>query len=209
MDELTQRAFEDFLNLVAERAPTPGGGSVAAAAGALACALGRMVVAYSGPKSADPAPSHPGVAAATRLARADEIFRALVTQDAVAYTAMTTAKKNTGDRAAFQTAVLGALAVPLETAALAGDVLTTLDDFKTATNRYLLSDLGVAAVLAHSAAESARYLVHVNLPELDDPARRSHLAGEIDCIVTACGRRQSSVAAYVCEALQAPPLGRR
>ncbi|MGI0068150.1 MAG: cyclodeaminase/cyclohydrolase family protein, partial [Thermoplasmata archaeon] len=40
-------SFTGFLDRIAARTPTPGGGSAAAAAGALAAALGEMVLAYS------------------------------------------------------------------------------------------------------------------------------------------------------------------
>ena len=39
--------LDEFLNAVAAREPTPGGGAVAATAGALGAALARMVAAYS------------------------------------------------------------------------------------------------------------------------------------------------------------------
>ncbi len=49
MDDLTKLTVESFLDEVADRTPTPGGGAVSALAGALACAMARMVAAYSEP----------------------------------------------------------------------------------------------------------------------------------------------------------------
>ncbi len=43
----TSASIAAFLNATAEKQPTPGGGAVAAVAGALACAIGEMVLNYS------------------------------------------------------------------------------------------------------------------------------------------------------------------
>ena len=93
MDDLTKQSVDEFLDAVAQRTPTPGGGSVAGAAGALACALARMVAAYSIRKNTDQSVRDRTENVLDRLRRAEEILRSLVTQDTVAYAGMSAAAK--------------------------------------------------------------------------------------------------------------------
>lgn len=201
MDDLTERAVESLLNEVADRTPTPGGGSVTAVAGALSCALARMVAAYSVGKKTEPNVRARVETVAGRLHRTDQLLRALVTQDAAAYRNMTTAakaaKENPSAQTAYSQAVLAALAVPMEIAAVSSNALYAMDEFKTIASTYLLSDLGVAAVLAEATVRAAKYTVHVNLRELDDAETRTRIATEIEDIVKNSRRRLESVEGFV------------
>jgi formiminotetrahydrofolate cyclodeaminase len=201
MDDFTALPIDDFLDQVAGRTPTPGGGSVTAAAGALSCALARMVAAYSVPKKAD-LPVRPQVeSAADRCDHADKLLRGLIIQDAEAYERMTTAAKaareDASARAAHQEAVLAAISVPMEMAALASDVLIIMDEFKAAASWYLLSDLGVAAVLAQATARAAWYSVRVNVRELTDTTLRTRVMADIDQTVDRCAPPTESIESFV------------
>lgn len=180
MTDLTKISVDDFLNALAARSPAPGGGAVAAAVGALSAAMGRMVIAYSIRERAAP----PLVAAAGRLRHADELLRALITEDTEAYDRMVSAtkaaRKDPSLQADAQQAILEAIAVPMQMAALAADALQTLDEVKAETNRYLVSDLGVAAVTGVAAAEAAAYNVKINAPQLQDSAARSRALEDVE-----------------------------
>lgn len=212
MDDLTKLSLDSFLDHVADRTPTPGGGSVTGMAGALACALARMVGVYSTGKKTAPALRTRVEATAVQLHRADQLLRALITQDAIAYMNMTaaagrsSASGKAGDASSAQTtyndAVLAAVAVPMEIAAIASNALATMDEFKDAASRYLLSDLAVSAILADAAARAARYTVHVNARELRDATMRERLHSDIDDILKHCARFRESIEAYVYEHLE-------
>ena len=206
VDDLTRLSLETFLDQTAERSPTPGGGGVTGAVGALGCALARMVAGYSVNKKTDPAVAEQVTTAADRLRRADELLRALITQDAVVYDAMTAAGKaaraDASRRAAYQEAVLAALAVPMEMAALGAQSLATMDEFKSLANQFLLSDLGIAAVLADATTRAARYTVHINAGELDDGALRAKVLDDVDTMVAHGERHRASVEAFVRERLE-------
>lgn len=201
MDDFTALSVDNFLDQVAGRTPTPGGGSVTAVAGALSCAMARMVAAYSVPKKAE-SPVRPQVeSAADRFEHADILLRGLIIQDAEAYEKMTAAAKaareDASARAGHQEAVLAAISVPMEMAALASDVLIIMDEFKAAASRYLLSDLGVAAVLAQATARAAWYSVRVNVGELTDPATRTRVMADIDQTVARCAPLCQSIESFV------------
>ncbi len=232
MDVLTKLSVDSFLDRVADRTPTPGGGSVTGVAGALACDLARMVAAYSvGKASRDPqdAPSAGRAEArgsvgeaetlqswADQLHRADQLIRALVTQDATAYADMTASKnraKTTSDdptaQAAYTDAVLAAVAVPMEMAAVASNALATMDEFKTVASRYLLSDLAIAAVLADATARAARYTLRINARELSDASTRAKVLANIDRIVEHCAGHLESVDGFVSDRLEHDAGGSR
>lgn len=206
MDEFTELSVGAFLDQVADRTPTPGGGGVAGLAGALACAMGRMVAAYSVSKKTEPAVRAQMESVSAKLRRADELMRTLITRDASAYTQMTQAGKEAGEndsgRGAHQDAVVSAIGVPMEMAALASNTLSTLDAFKQSANRHLLSDLGVAAVLADATARAAAYSVWINARELDDDALRAKIIADTDKTIEHCASHRESIEAYVCGELE-------
>ena len=201
MNEFTRLTVAEFLDRLADRTPTPGGGAVAAAAGALSCAMGRMVAAYSVGKKTSEEVRGRVEPAREKLRRLDELLRRLMAEDAVAYAHMTGVDRS--DVPAHQAAVIAAVSVPLGIAAAASEALEVLDDLKADASRYLLSDLGVAAVMADATARSAAYSVRVNLPEVADPGTRDRLADDIRRIVGHCDRRRASIEAFVEDRLSA------
>jgi formiminotetrahydrofolate cyclodeaminase len=68
---LAKLSIDEFLEQLASRTPTPGGGSVAALTGALAAGLGQMVAAYTlgRPKFAAVAPQVQNLAERQHRAR--------------------------------------------------------------------------------------------------------------------------------------------
>lgn len=187
-----------FLDGVAARTPTPGGGAVAAAAGALAVSMARMVTAYSaGDKT--PADKRKLVdASSSRLRKAGDMLRELIAEDATAYEVMTRlAAHKSEEPETYQAAVVTAASVPLQMAALAAQVLAELDSFKSLSSRYLISDLGVAAVLAEATARAAAYSVRINLPELTEDKTRKKLQRDLTDILSHCAMRQQAILSFV------------
>src|SRR6266576_6548785 len=85
--------ISDFLNATAAKQPTPGGGSVTALAGALAAAMGEMVLNYSVGKK-DLAQHQPELKIGlAELTRARALLLGLMVEDQVAYEALTAARK--------------------------------------------------------------------------------------------------------------------
>ncbi len=205
MSEVNELTIDHFLDRVSQRTPTPGGGGVTGLAGALACALGRMVGAYSIRKDSDAETREAADKAGDHLLRSDQILRALIDRDAVAYTKMADASKkrraargrDDDAEAAFQEAVIDATAVPMEMAAVASNALRAMDEFKTAANRHLLSDLAIAAVLADATARAARCTMWVNAPLIADAHRRNKIMTNMDRIMLHCAHHLTSVEAFV------------
>ena len=177
-------SFASFTDRLAARTPTPGGGSAAAAAGALGAALGEMVLAYSIDAKA---PAEDLVAVASTLRDGRRRMLALLVEDSASYDAVRTArrmrKEHPGDAAAeegYRAALRGAVAVPLETARLAQDLSVRLESVRARTKSALASDLTTAIALFRAATEGALANVAINL---DDLAKVGEPTGDVSAEV--------------------------
>ena len=194
-EDLSAATVSEFLDRLADRTPTPGGGSVAALAGALSCALARMVAAYSN-RAGDQAAS-----IGRRLANADRMLRTLLAEDIAAYQALsaatTDARADPQAESRRQTALLTAALVPLEIAATATTALAAMDELKSLVSKGLLSDLGAAAVIGEACVRACRGLVRVNLAGITEATRSREPAAEIERLVTRAGGLRASIEAFV------------
>jgi formiminotetrahydrofolate cyclodeaminase len=172
-----QSTIEQFLGATAARQPTPGGGSVAALAGALAAAIGEMVLNYSIGKR-DLAAHEPQLKPIGHdLQRARELLLQLMVEDQAAYAALTEIKKLPADSPQradrLPAAILTCIRGPQAIGATAVAILELCDRSVEIVNRYLLSDLAVCTELAMATVRSAVHNCRVNLVELTDAADRA------------------------------------
>ena len=146
--------LDDFLDGLAARTPTPGGGGAAAVTGAMAAGLVAMASRFSVARL-------PG---ALELAeQADELRRRaadLAEADAVAYTAVLDARRQGGD---LREALDGAAVVPLEIAEIGARVAQMAARVASAGNPNLRGDAVTGMLLAAASARSAACLVDINV----------------------------------------------
>lgn len=182
----------DFLDRLAAKTPTPGGGGAAAITGAIGCALARMVAAYSVGKAGDAAAEAQLAHSLASLERADQMLRRLVDEDAAAYTELTAARRaaraDAAQQTAYQAAVRIAATVPLETAAIASAVIETIDSIKACANPHLMSDLAAAAEIVRAAARAAACTVRANAPLIADEHDRASISEQLDTILLHANR---------------------
>lgn len=183
-----QQPLMRYFDDAAAAQPTPGGGSVAAVAAALASTMASMAAGFTAGKEKFKA-VEPDIQAA--LARLADLRRALLDmahEDMAAYAAVMAAyrlPKNTdAEKAARAEAVLAATRSSL---GLVGRVLEAARDVAAAGRRLaqianpnLLSDVGVAAELALGAARAARINVAVNLAGYGDAAHAAAVRAASD-----------------------------
>jgi len=176
-----EQALPEFLDEVASAAPTPGGGSVSAVAGALAAALASMVARLTiGKKKYADAEGRMREAEAGAEACRRELLE-LAAADARAFEAYRAAGRmsartpeETATRArAMADAALAAAEVPLRTAEACVGALEWIQAVAEAGNENAVSDAGVAAWLARAGAEGAALNVRINLPSVSDAERDS------------------------------------
>lgn len=192
---------EPFLEAVAAGTPTPGGGSVAALAGALGAALAGMVARLTVGKK-----KYADVEADMRAAvqAADELRARLtqaVAEDGLAFQAVLEAyrlpKEDKSRAEAIQAALLGAAEVPLTVARLAAEALDVLARAAALGNVNAMADAAVGAHVAWAAIEGASLNVRVNLADLTDGAQAARLEDDLEKIRQQARERVEEVLAQV------------
>jgi glutamate formiminotransferase/formiminotetrahydrofolate cyclodeaminase len=167
--------LDGWLDELAGGAPTPGGGSAAALAGALAAGLVAMVARLTIGRKAYAAVE---TRAREILADAERLraeLRRLVDEDAAAYAGVARAykipKEDPRRGAAVDDALLAAARPPAEVAKRAARVLQLGEEIGKIGNKNAVSDARVAALLARAAIEGAMENVKVNVAAMSDPAK--------------------------------------
>jgi len=175
-----------FLTAVASADPVPGGGSVAAYAGALGAALTQMVAGLTlGKKKYAGVEAEIATVAASAKALSAKL-ESLVARDAAAYSTVSAAYKmpHASDqevdarKRAITSALLAASEAPLETARACADVADLAVIAATKGNSSAITDAGVAALLAEAGCKAAVYNVRINVSSLEDRSRGEPLVRE-------------------------------
>ena len=182
------RSVDAFLEDLASRRPTPGGGSAAALVGSVAGALGSMVCRLTVGKKGyeDVEKAFRGYSRELREPR--QRLRALVSEDADAFEAVmaalrmdrSTAEEKERRTTAIQAALKHAAEVPLETARYCADILRLLRAMSEDANKNAVSDVGVAAHLSLAALRAAFLNVAINLASISDPSFVGRLGSEVE-----------------------------
>ncbi len=180
-----------FVGAVATPQPTPGGGSVAAHAGALAAALAHMVAGLPAGKKKYAAVDAEMRDLAIRAAAVGNTLAALVARDASAYAIVAAAYKLPADTdeqqrektARIDDALMHAAEVPLDTARACADVAEMALAVAERGNTNAASDAGVAALLAEAGCIGASYNVRINVSSLSTRDRGRALTEEAKALV--------------------------
>ena len=177
--DILSLSVRDFVRATAAKSPTPGGGSVAALAGALGAALAQMSVNYSIGKKSLEAHRPELEAALARLGKAGALLLELVTEDMAAYEALSALGKLPKEQRAastdYLTALGAAIAVPESIGAVAANILDLCESLFDRTNPFLYADLVAAAALANAAARAAELNVLANVPLVPDAAEAQQI----------------------------------
>jgi glutamate formiminotransferase / formiminotetrahydrofolate cyclodeaminase len=165
---------EPFIEQLAAPTATPGGGSAAAASGAMAAGLANMVASMSRGKKAYLQYEAPLSEAIARLSQLREDLKDAIDTDAESYNlvmkAYKAAKEASDGDGAINAALKQATSVPLGVAERAVEVAQIAEKLKPITNPNMKSDLTTAIALAKSALTGALANVETNLESLKDEA---------------------------------------
>jgi formiminotetrahydrofolate cyclodeaminase len=176
---------------VSDGTPTPGGGSVAALAGALAASLGVMACRIGPPsqkseESSGHEPSRELKASEHRLQSLAAELNALVQADADAYAGVVQAyrmlKRDPGRPAAILETLRTATLVPLKSAELASDVATLLLSLRERTKLSVSSDLKVGLLMALAAIQGGLENVNANVKQSKNQLFDNEIAHRIHVI---------------------------
>lgn len=161
----SQHTIQQFLSELAAKTPTPGGGAAAPVSGAIGASLANMVVSYSLGKKNLAEHQTALEAASEALSAFTRRFQALAEEDAVAYARMNELQRlPEGDprKGELAGATDKAIDVPVQVVALCLETLELCARLAPISNKFLLSDLAIAAVLLESCARASRWNVLIN-----------------------------------------------
>jgi formiminotetrahydrofolate cyclodeaminase len=181
--------IEPFIEQLAAPTAVPGGGSAAAASGAMAAGLACMVASMSLGKKAYAQYESQLSEALGRLSHLREELKSAIDEDAEAYRAVTTAYKSAKEAGDGQRLINSALqqaaAVPLDVAERSAEVERIAKTLKLITNPNMASDLTTAIALARAAGAGAIANVEINLEAI-----KSDAAGSEEFVILARSRTQ-------------------
>lgn len=205
LKELIAGPFElhSFLDAVASTRPSPGGGSTAGLAGALASAAAAKVVNLTRSKTRFAPVKEEFDALARSLVAARWDLLKLVERDASAFEAILDARRlprngpeeDARRQAAIEVATLEASRTPL---AIAERIVTVLRCAWAAGergNRGVLADVVAAAALGRGALDAAYAMLRVNLPGLRDRAAAAELLERFEALRKECISHEQAIEA--------------
>jgi methenyltetrahydrofolate cyclohydrolase len=174
--KMITQTFQQLVESLAQKTPTPGGGAAAAMAGCMGTSLFLMTVRYSRGKKAN-------VDREDDLGRIESVLEGhlqrlmpMAERDCSAFNMVSAAYKmpKEGEEAvvlrdkAIQEAMIGAMVVPEETQAMIRDVFVSMDEVADCVGKAIVSDLASGAALLLAAAEGAYLNVRINADYLSD-----------------------------------------
>jgi glutamate formiminotransferase/formiminotetrahydrofolate cyclodeaminase len=177
---------QPFLDAVAEPTPTPGGGSVAALAGALGASLGQMVASLSRKKKSQAAFVDQLSEVISDLQAASRMLSEAIDRDSASFDHVMAAyklpKETSNEQmqrdAAIQQALQGAANVPLEVARKSTEVFELLGRLESMSSPSMYSDIRVGSLMAAAGARGALENVAINLESITDVAFAGRLRSE-------------------------------
>jgi glutamate formiminotransferase/formiminotetrahydrofolate cyclodeaminase len=202
---LMNRVTYDFVDEVSRGTPAPGGGSVAALAGALGGALASMVANLSVGKGEFDDRYDELCSLAERAQGVKDALVRAVDADTQAFDkvleGMRMPKDTEEERKVRASAILEgykvATQVPMDTAVSCLEAMVLCRDMAAMATPEMISDVGTGALMAHAGLKAAGYNVRINLPNISDEGfgsetratlaelldRAEEVAGEVEVLV--------------------------
>jgi formiminotetrahydrofolate cyclodeaminase len=188
---IKDKSVQTFLDELASKASTPGGGSAAAVMGAMGAALLSMVANLTVGKK-----NYEGVEEDMKklLQRTEELrdrLTGMVKADVEVFDKVMAAygmpkdseEQKTRRSAAIQTALKEAADVPLECARLCAEVIRLSEPVAEMGNNNVISDAGVAVLAAYAALRSAALNVYINIGGIKDDEFVQDRRGQLEEIL--------------------------
>jgi len=200
---LVEKTVTRFVHAVASEAPAPGGGSVAAVAGALGAALGTMVANLSAHKRGWDDRWEEFSAWAVRGTDLHARLLRLVDEDTAAFDALVAAMRaargsaDPAAAAALDAATRGAIEVPLQVMAASLEAMEVIGAMAAAGLETSVSDAGVGALLARAAVRGAHLNVRINAVSLTDKKARAGYLERASGIAGEAANREEQILATV------------
>ena len=184
----SDKSCSEFVEVLATKAPVPGGGGASAMVGALATALGNMVGSLTVGKKKYAAVEEEMWALKDRCDRLQKDFLHLVERDAEVFEPLARAysmPKNTEEEKAEKARVMeivlrDACSVPMEIMEKCCEAIDIIAVFAEKGSVIAISDAGVGAAFAKAALKGASLNVYINTKSMVDRALAAELNAKCD-----------------------------
>ena len=184
----SDKSCSEFVEVLATKAPVPGGGGASAMVGALATALGNMVGSLTVGKKKYAAVEEEMWALKDRCDRLQKDFLHLVERDAEVFEPLARAysmPKNTEEEKAEKARVMeivlrDACSVPMEIMEKCCEAIDIIAVFAEKGSVIAISDAGVGAAFAKAALQGASLNVYINTKSMADRALAAELNARCD-----------------------------
>lgn len=198
---LVLRSTWDFVDEVSRDSPAPGGGSVAALAGALGGALASMVANLSVGRGEMDAHYDALCALSERAQQVKDFLIRAVDEDTRAFDSvlagMRMAQDTDEEKAARSAAIAAgyrvATSVPLSTVEGCVDAIRLCEEMMPLAPKEMISDVGTGALLGLAGAKAAGYNVRINLPHIKDEGFRAETKGKLDGLLADAAKLAAAV----------------
>ncbi|MEE9134216.1 MAG: glutamate formimidoyltransferase [Gemmatimonadota bacterium] len=198
---LVLRPTFDFVDEVSRDTPAPGGGSVAALAGALGGALAGMVANLCVGKSEFDEHYENLCSIAERAQRVKDALVRGVDEDTRAFDSVIQAMRMPRDTAAeraeraraMEEGYKAATLVPLETVELCKETLSLCGEMSQLADAEMVSDVGTGAHMADAGAHAAAYNVRINLRHISDDDFVKRMRQQVIGLLADCEKLKAAV----------------
>jgi glutamate formiminotransferase/formiminotetrahydrofolate cyclodeaminase len=199
------QTIDKFIETLAAKTPTPGGGAASAIAGCMGCSLFLMVLRFSRGKKAN-------VGREEDMARVEETLSdhlrrllPMAERDCRSFDLVSAAygmpkdteKQKALREKAIQEAMLGAMVVPEEILCMVRDVFGAMESVVSCIGKAIISDLASGAMLLLAAAEGAYLNVRINAAYLTNRDLADTAMRRVTAVLEETRRHQRAIAMSV------------
>jgi formiminotetrahydrofolate cyclodeaminase len=174
----------EFVNVLASKAPVPGGGGASALVGAIGTALGNMVGSLTVGKKKYADVEADIIALQAKATELQNELLHLVDQDAVVFEPLSKAygipKDDPNRESIMEAALKDACSVPMDIMRTCAKSIDVIADFAAKGSALAISDAGVGVAFAKAALMGASLNVFINTKSMTDKAYAAKIEAEAD-----------------------------
>lgn len=201
----TKGTCEEFVEVLASKAPVPGGGGASALVGAIGMALGNMVGSLTVGKKKYADVEADMIAMKEKATALQADFLRLVEADAEAFEPLSKAygmPKETEEEKAEKARVMAivlkdACAVPMEIMEKCCEAIDVIEEFAAKGSALAISDAGVGVVFSKAALLGASLNVFINTKSMADKEYAASLNEKADKMIADYSKKADEIFAAV------------
>ena len=201
----TKSSCEEFVDVLASKAPVPGGGGASALVGAIGMALGNMVGSLTVGKKKYADVEADIIALKEKATALQGESLRLVEEDAKAFEPLSKAygmpratEEEKAEKARVMAIVLKeACAVPMEIMEKCCEAIDVIEEFAAKGSALAISDAGVGVVFCKAALLGASLNVFINTKSMEDKEYAASLNEKADKMITDYSKKADEIFAAV------------